>query len=278
MKVAFWSPTPFAGRKSSNLLLLALQAIEEEAEEQLVVHMDPEGSGPEHFLLSGRHRNRMVEQKEFGVEFLCRLLQCERFSKEVVKNAAYTFVDGKLHVLPAGSRAFYEGKEGKAAELICTMIRMANEVFRNVWIELPAGKSGLCEPVLNEADCVIVNLAQSPCVGEKLIEIPKLNNAFYIVGAYEQRNIYTVHNMMLLYPELRGKCAAIPYHPGFIEACCAGEAERFWMRGVSGAEEKVFPSFFREIEKTYGKWKAGCEPATCGKKSDMIQTDRNLQK
>ncbi len=276
MKIAVWSPTPFAGRKSSNLLLFALQSIAEEGGEQLVVHADPVGSGPEHFFLSGRHRSRMMEKKEFGVEFLCRLLQCERFSKETVKNAAYTFADGMLHVLSAGSRSFYVENECRAADEICNMIRSANDVFHNVWIELPAGEAVLSKQILHEADCVIVNLAQSPCEGEKLTGLPKFKRVFYIVGAYEQRNIYTVHNLMLLFPELRGRCAAVPYHPGFFEACCAGEAERFWMRGVSGTEDKAIAYFFRETEKAYRKWKEGCGPAICGKEKDMIQTDRNF--
>ncbi len=276
MKIAVWSPTPFAGRKSCNLLLLALQAIGEDGKEQLILHADPIGSGPEHFLLSGRHRSRMMEQNEFGIEFLCRLLRCERFSKEAVTNAAYTFAEGKLHILPSGSRPFYEGDKCKTAEEVCNIIRAAGEVFHNVWIELPAGESMFTERVLNEADCVIVNLAQSPCEGEKLTGLPKLKHAFYLLGAYEQRTIYTVHNMMLLFPGLRGRCAVIPYHTGFFEACCSGEAERFWLRGVSTAEDKACSTFFREVKKTYRKWKEGCSPEICEQENGMLQTDRNL--
>lgn len=276
MKIAVWSTTPFAGRKSSNLLLLALQAIEEEGTEQLVIHTDPIGSGPEHFLLSGRHRSRMTEQKEFGLEFLCRLLRCERFSKEAVLNAAYTFAEGKLHVLPSGSSLFYEGDEEKRAEEICSTIRAAGEVFSHVWVELPAGESKLSEKVLGEVDCVIVNLGQSPCEREKLTGLPKFHNAFYLLGAYEQRTIYTVHNMMLMFPVLRGRCAVIPYHPGFFEACCAGEAEQFWRRGVTGTEDKAFSYLFREIGKTYKKWKEGSGTSICGSESNVLRTDRSF--
>ncbi len=274
MKIAVWSPTPFAGRKSSNLLLMALQAIENEGEEQLVLHMDPEGSGPEHFLLSGRHRSRMVEHREFGIEFLCRLLQCERFSKEAAVSAAYTFAEDKLHILPAGNKNFYrEGNKNSVKEL-GDIIQWADEVFSNVWIELPAGKTEFTDLILSRVDCVLVNLAQSPCEAEKLNRLPKLKNAFYIMGAYEQRNIYTVYNMMLLFPEIRGRCAGIPYHQGFLEACCAGEVEQFWRRGMHDADGKLFPSFFREVERTYGKWKEGCGRHKCGEEKDEIGTDR----
>jgi len=120
MKIAVWSPTPFAGRKSTHLLLLVLMTIMVEKSEQLVIHTDSEGSGAEHFLLSGNHRNRMMEQKEFGVEFLCRSLHCERFSKELAINSSYTFAEGKLHVLPGGSRRFYEERDATAE--VCDMI------------------------------------------------------------------------------------------------------------------------------------------------------------
>ena len=276
MKIAVWSPTPFAGRKSANLLLLALQAIKEEKGEQLIIHTDPNGSGPEHFLLSGHHRSRMMEQKEFGVEFLCRLLHCERFSKEAVRNAAYTFAEGNLHILPSGSRSFYEGRLDETADNISRMLQAADKEFQNVWLELPAGESELNEILLEEADCIIVNLAQSPWEAEKIQRHMKFKNVFYIMGAYEQRNIYTVHNMMLLFPGLRGKCAAIPYSPAFLEACCAGEAEVFRLRGERDAEETVFPFFFREVERTYRKWKERCDRTICGGGDEKCREDRSL--
>ncbi len=255
MKIAVWSPTPFAGRKSVNLLLMVLQAIEEEGGEQLIVHVDSEGSGPEHFLLSGHHRRRMVVQKEFGTEALCRLLLCERFSKETVRNVAYTFAEGKLHILPAGSPSFYEEQETE--NRICEILHAADREFQNVWVELPAGEPGLQRNVLEEVDCIIINFAQSPWEIEKIVRLPEIKKAFYVVGAYEQRNIYTVHNMMLMFPELRGKCTAIPYCAALVEACCSGEVEQFWKRKES-INEDVYAFFFREIKKAYRKWKEGC--------------------
>lgn len=274
MKIMVWSPTPFAGRKSANLLLLALQAAEEDGREQLVIHADPDGSGPEHFLLSGHHRRRMMEQKEFGVEFLCRMLLCERFTKEAVRNASYTFADGKLHVLPGGSRGFYEEKE--TMETILNLIQAADKEFQNVWVELPAGRMAENEPFFCEADCILVNLTQSPWEAEKLSKLPGFEKAFYVMGAYESRNIYTVGNMMLLFPEIRGRCGAVPYYPEFSEACCTGEAERFWMRKGREAEEHIYPCFFREVERLYRKWKEGCERRICGESGDGMQTDRSL--
>lgn len=274
MKIAVWSPTHFAGRKSANLLLLALQAAEEDGKEQLVIHADPAGSGPEHFLLSGHHRRRMMEQKEFGVEFLCRLLLCERFTGEAVRNASYTFADGKLHILPAGSQNFYEGNE--KGDDILNLIRAADKEFQNVWIELPSGRFSENEKFFRASDCILVNLAQSPWEAEKLSKLPGLQKAFYIVGAYEPRNIYTVGNMMLLFPEIRGRCGAIPYSPAFSEACCVGEVERFWLRKGREQEENIYPFFFREIERLYKKWKEGCERRICGDNDDGLQTDRSL--
>lgn len=273
MIIAVWSPTRFAGRKSSNLLLLALQEIEAEGGEQLILHMDPEGSGPEHFLLSGHHRRRMVEQKEFGVEALCKVLLCERFSKEAVKNAAYTFADGKLHILPAGSRSFYEEIENR--QVMCDILHAAGKEFQNVWIELPAGDVGIREDIFEKADCIIVNFAQSPWEVEKLSKLPGLKKVFYIVGAYEQRNIYTVHNLMLMFPGLRGRCIAIPYCSAFSEACCGGAVEHFWKRKGSTGEEKMYPAFFKEVEKMYRKWKEGCVKSLCGEKDDGPKADRS---
>ncbi len=263
MKIVMWSPTAFAGRKSANLLLLALQAITEGEGEQLIIHADPEGSGPEHFLLSGSHRRRMMKEKEFGVEFLANLLRCERFSKEQVINAAYTFADGKLHVLPPGRKEFYVYDEEYTADLISRILNNANEVFRHVWIELPAGDSLLADRILSEADCVILNLPQSPAETGKLMERQRLKNVFYLVGAYEQRNILSVHNLELLYPMLRGRCGYIPYCSGFLAACCEGEAEAFRMREAGQKDMKEITAFFCAVEKTYESWKERCGTNEC---------------
>lgn len=257
MKIAVWSPVPFAGRKSTNLLLFALQAVAEDGGEQLVIHADPEGSGPEHFLLSGNHRRRMMKHKEFGVELLCRLLHCQRFTKEAVINASYSFAEGKLHVLPPGQRCFYEGKETEAAKELLGILQYTGEVFQNVWVELPAGESEFTKRILSEADCVIVNLAQRSCDVVNIEHLPPFKQEFFLLGAYEQRCVYTMHNMMLLFPRLRKKCGAIPYHTGYFSACCAGEAENFWLRGIGDEVGKEKDSFFRAVKKAYDKWKAG---------------------
>ena len=273
MKIAVWSMTPFAGRKSTNLLLLALQSIAEEEEEQLVIHADGTGSGPEHFLLSGKHRERMMEQKEFGVEFLCKWLRCQRVTKEMIKNAAYTFAEGKLHILPAGNEDFYKRSEEEAAKEVCAMMQAADSMFRNVWVELPAGDSGFSERILEKVDCIIVNLSQSPCELAKLEQLAKLSRMFFLIGAYEQRNIYTPHNLGLLIPEIKGKCAAIPYHRELFTACCAGQAEHFFLRrGPSGEKKPVV--FFQAMKKAYKTWKEGreilCEAETKERKTTGI--------
>lgn len=257
MKIAVWSPTPFAGRKSTHLLLFALQAIAEEGGEQLVLHTDSEGSGPEHFLLSGSNRKRMMERNEFGVEFLGRVLHCERFSKELAVNAAYTFAEGKLHVLPSGSRRFYRENPKDATEAVCRMMRAAESAFQNVWVELPAGESEFSSQILREADCVIVNLAQSPCEVAKAGGFSKSMSVFYLVGAYEQQNVFSMHNMTVLAPELSGRCAVIPYNAGLLATCCEGDAERFWLRGEKLKERTEYTPFYRAVEKAYKKWKAG---------------------
>lgn len=255
MKIAFWSPTPFAGRKSTHLLLFALQTILLEGGEQLVLHTDAEGSGPEHFLLSGSKRNRMMEKKEFGVELLAKVLHCERGSKEAIVNASYTFAEGRLHILPSGSKRFYQEKE--AAEEVHTIIRYAEKEFKNVWIELPAGNSEFASKVLEAVDCVVVNLAQSPWEIGIIEELPRFQNVFFVFGAFEQRNIYTVNNLKLLFPELRGRCAAIPYDEELLAACCKGELEKVWIRESGKRETGDAADFYRGTERAFLRWKEG---------------------
>jgi len=264
--VVFWSPTPFAGRKSAHLLLFALQAVAEVGGEHLMLHTDACGSGPEHFLLSGNHRSRMMKQKEFGVEYLARRLLCERFSKEMAVNAAYTFAEGKLHVLPAGGAEFYKEKEEDAVKVIRRILQQADEVFQTVWVELPAGESELSRRLLSEADCVVVNLAQSPREIVGIEQLPLDKNSFYLFGAYEPGNIYAAHNLELLFPGLRGRCGAIPYDRRFLAACCKGEAELFWKREKARKSAKTAGIFLRDVEKAYEKWKEGWNKNLCGDK------------
>jgi len=263
VKIAMWSPTAFAGRKSTNLLLFALQAVTAGEGEQLIIHADPEGSGPEHFLLSGRHRRRMMNEKEFGVEFLANLLRRERFSKAQAINAAYTFAEGGLHVLPSGRKEFYAHETEDVTHTISRILTSADEAFGHVWIELPAGNSFLSERILAEADCVIVNLAQSPVETTKLREIQQVKNVFYLVGAYEQRNIMSVRNLELLYPNLRGRCWGIPYCREFLAACCAGEAEEFRMREAGQKDRKETVAFLCAVEKAYTAWRERCSTYKC---------------
>lgn len=255
MKIAVWSPTPYSGRKSTQLLLFALESIAKEGGEQLIIHADEKGSGPEHYLLWGKNRKRMMERKEFGVEYLNRVLHCERFSREAVINASYSFAEGKLHVLPAGTEIFFQGREAAAAMEVAGMMQSADEVFENVWVELPAGDSELAALLLPLADCIIVNLVQSPFELKKIEKLPDLQPMFFVIGAYEPRCIYTLYNLSLLFPKLRGRCATIPYHAGYHAACCEGKAEYFFVRERGGGEEDQDSFFGKELEKAYAKWK-----------------------
>lgn len=255
MKIVCWSPTPFAGRKSTHLLLLAMQTIQEEGGEQLVLHTDYRGSGPEHYLLSGSKRSRMIQKKEFGVELLCKMLRCGPLTKEMAISASYTFADNKLHVLPAGNEGFYQENERKVAEDIEGIMQYADTVFQNVWVELPAERSVFSDRILKAADCVIINLAQSPLEPVKLEGLPELKREFFLVGVYEKQCIYTTHNWMLLYPRLRGRCEGIPYHPGYLTACCAGKAEAFLLRGMLRNREETQDFFFEAVQKVYQRWK-----------------------
>lgn len=270
MKIVVWSMTPFSGRKSTNLLLLALQSVMKEGGEQVVIHADGSGSGPEHFLLSGSHRSRMMKQKEFGVEFLCKWLHCQKVTKEMIKNASYTFAEGRLHILPSGKEGFYKRNEAEAIKEVCAMMQIADTMFQNVWVELPAGESAYSQQILASADYVIVNLSQSPCEITKLESLSKLPHTFFVIGAYEQCNIYTLHNLEKLFPELKGRCGVIPYHRGLFSACCAGYAEQFFLRGIIPGERKC-SSFFRKVENAYEIWKEGRE-VLCEEKEKERET------
>jgi len=274
LKIAVWSPVPFSGRKTSQLLLFAWETIAEDGGEQLVIHADYKGSGPEHYLLSGKDRNRMMERKEFGIEYLTRVLHCERFTKEAVINASYTFAGGKLHVLPAGDEFFYRGRESATAMEVAGIMQSADDVFQNVWVELPAGDTELSRKLLSMVDCVIVNLAQSPCELQRVESLPQMQPAFYVVGAYEPRCIYTLHNLMLLIPKFRGRCAGVPYHAGYHAACCEGKAEYFFVRETGKGEEGEKTYFRKEVEKAYVKWKEWVKTEHVGKKREEEKTGK----
>lgn len=254
MKIAVWGPTPFAGRKTVNLLLFAMQALKADGREQLILHADPSGSGPEHFLLSGGHRTRMMKKKEFGLELLCKMMRCERVTREMIVNASYSFAGEKLHVLPSGHKEFYEDSVVVAKEL-CGVLHWADKLFPNVWIELPAGESAFVKEVISQVDCVIVNFAQSPSEIAKLDPAFKADHVFYVVGAYEQRNIFTLHNLQLLYPFLRGRCSGVPYYTALVAACCSGEAEAIMLREPE--KEMRVPALFLKLTKAYERRKEG---------------------
>lgn len=253
MKTAIWSPTPFAGRKSANLLLLAAMDIRQENREQLILHADPVGSGPEHILLGGSDRCRMWEKKEFGLGYLRESLRCNGFSKECVRNASYTFWDGKLHVLPAGEERFYT--EPERAELIAGMMRQAEKVFPNVWIELPGGRTEFTDRLLSEADVVVINLAQSPTELERIKELPSYRRECFLLGAYDARTICSRYNLERRYGRLRGSCGVIPYHPGYLAACAEGRAEYFCFRETASDPETGDSAFRKAVEKAYALWK-----------------------
>ena len=195
----------------------------------------------------------MWEKKEFGLGYLKESIRCNGFSKECVKNASYTFWDGKLHVLPAGEESFY--KESGSAEMITGIMKQAEKVFPNVWIELPAGRTEFTDRILSEADVVVINLSQSPAELEKLKEIPPFRKECFLLGAYEARTICSRYNLERQFERLRGCCAGIPYHPGYLAACGEGRAEYFCFRETVSDPERRKGMFQKAVETAYALWK-----------------------
>ena len=169
-------------------------------------------------------------------------------------DASYSFAEGKLHVLPAGHKEFYEDNTAVIKELH-NVLYWADKLFSNVWIELPAGESSLVKEMLPQVDCVIVNFAQSPGEIAKLDPAFQASHVYYVAGAYEQRNIFSLHNLQLLYPFLRGKCSGVPYYTALAAACCSGEAEVVMQREPE--KEMKIPALFSELMKTCKKQKEG---------------------
>lgn len=251
VKIVFWSPTPFAGRKSTNLLLMSFLSAEE-GKEQLVIHADECGSGPEHFLLSGKDRHRMMQQREFGLELLDRMLQCERFDKSLVINSSYSFANRCLHLLPAGDNGYFR-REGKhAVEVLEAVSCRAEKDFHTVWIEAPAGNSELAEAVCRMADLVVINLAQSPWELSRIGEIPKYKKELFLVGAYENRSAYSGHNISLMYPRMKGKLAVIPYQREILVSCFHGKTEEYLTANRRERNRDNSGYFFREVFNALG--------------------------
>lgn len=251
MTIAFWSPFSFSGRKSTNLLLLAGQAVHESGKEQLVIHSDDTGSGPEHFLLNGKNRKRMEVQKEFGVELLYKQLRCERFDKSLVVNSAYSFLSDRLHVLPAGSGFFCQEERENAAERLNAIINRADHVFEHVFVEVPSGYSDYSNKLCENAKLVIINLSQSPYELFRFGEIPAYSNELFLIGAYEKQCIYSVHNLSALLKRLHGKCYGIPYNRKLLESCAKGEMERFLQLMSFEKEKEDFQPFSEAVEKAF---------------------------
>ena len=247
MKIAFWSPFSFSGRKSTNLLLMALMAAGE-GKEQLVLHVNAKESGPEHYLLSGRNREHLLQNGEFGLGFLEQMLRCERFDKSLVVNSAYSFAGGRVHVLPAGN---VNGNGISVNELACAIAKRAEKVFQNVFLEVPSGCQNSSLEICRNADLVVVNISQSLRDIQSLDHIPPFSREFYLIGAYEKKCSYTMHNLSLLYPRLRGKCAVIPYHRDIFSFCMDGRGEKILDFPEKKEERKEYIPY---VKKAYERF------------------------
>ena len=245
MIIAFWSLFPFIGRKSTNMLLMA-QRLAQKRKEQLLVHAHYEGSGPEYLFLSGKNREQLLHRSEFGMESLDHMLRCERYDKSLVVNSSYSFQNGYLHILPSGSEAFCEKTDGNH---IGSVLRRASQDFDNVWVEVPAGISDFSVSVCNYANLVIFNLSQNPLELNHLSKFPVFEKELFLIGAYEPRGVYNLHNLQKVYPRLERKCEAVPYFPELLEAQSCGNFEQFLSNGMKKASEYSREAFLLGFER-----------------------------
>lgn len=249
MRIAFWSNVHGQSATTSNMVAIALMTALEYRLKVLVTHNHFERSTLESSLLEDKYlKNDLMELSDNGIDALARFIRSNKLDKDNIVNYTTSLLKKKLDLLMGTTNTNKELYMKDINNVIDQILKLAEEFYNVVFIDVSSGKNELSNKILKNSDLIVVNLNQNASVLNDFFQMNKdnLEKCIFLIGRYDNNSRINKKNIMRKY-NIKKNIAVIPYNIEFSDACSEGRGIDFFLKNMSVKKDDLNYYFIDEV-------------------------------
>jgi hypothetical protein len=249
LKIAFWSPKAGQTGTTSNLLAIAVATALTTNKNIYLTQFHFADQSMENALLGTEVSGDMFEN--IGLDSFVRNLKIAELNQETIHNASLSFLGHRLNLLPGTTKENEPLFVSGISQVLTTVIHAIDKQCDIVFMDAPPGKNEVAEKILEEADCIIVNLKQSKVLLRSYFleyHLPE-EKVMYVIGSYHADSRYNLKNMVRSFRALHNKTAVIPFNIDFMDAIADGKVLNYMVKNKIHCKKECNVLLMKEIEK-----------------------------
>ncbi len=256
MKIAFWSNSRGRNGVTSNLacisVLLGLLKQQRAVLLENHCHMNNLASA---FSAQLEARELLCETSPLiGKDEWNHILQV--VGRGSLGQSTISLLENNLLYIP-GTRSLQEETISEwMQKRLVSVLSLMEEYVEKIYIDTASSHYESSQIILQEADCVVVNLSQNPLVLQHFFrnfsQVQK--KAFYLIGNYSADSIFTKEHICHKYGISKNQLGVIPYHVPFSDSLAEGRLISFLQDNLYCRETNVNYNFIQEVVETAQKF------------------------
>lgn len=244
MKIVYWSHLHGHAATSSNLIACAVMRALLSEDRLAIMQSQFKWNNLDYPLLG-----RGVLQDQYydtGMDALERDTATGILTQEIAHNDSISALEN-LSIFTATKKPIEEIYRDNLKGFLA-IINELDKFYAHLYIDL-SGSGKLSDTVMEAADLVVVNVPQNEYHLQEYFSNPvRAEHVMYLVGRYNADSSMNLKNMQRVYPQMKGKAAAIPYNTDFMDALSAGRAIPFFMQNLDAGRGSVNYDFIKRVK------------------------------
>lgn len=255
LKVAFWSNLHGQNGTTSNMLATSIMSV--------LLHNSKVFLGQTHYnlnnleapLLTVSNNDKKTYFMNIGIDAVVRAIKSTYLDEEIIENSTLSYMNRKLVLLPSTVKSNGKIYEEDLDVTIISILQAVKKCHDIVFLDVNTRDNEITNKILEDVDCVVVNLSQNLSVlndyEENFLEEFKRKNLIYIFGNYNPDSRYSLGNLRKSYTWLKSKSIGlIPYNFEFMDSMSDGKIIPFFYKNFNNEINDPNYYFIQEVKKT----------------------------
>lgn len=152
-------------------------------------------------LLDSNKRKSTV-RKVIGIDSLVNYIIEGRCTKELFRTSCFSLMNPSVRLIPSGNSLNIKNDEETIADSLCRILRLAEELYEMVYLDVGIIPDKISEILYQEADMIVMCLNQSKHSLDDYFRLKQIRGkTAYIISNYDKYSSYSKEQLIGLFPE-----------------------------------------------------------------------------
>lgn len=199
-------------------------------------------------------KRKEASSYELGMDALLKGIQSGKSTEELLKACCINISENRMDFLPGTNAKNREVYEQEMTNEFHEVLKLADEFYEYVFIDIGPIQNVLAEQVWQEADLLIVNLCQNIRVLDHFFsEYQPPKDAIYFIGYYDCHSTINKKALTRLYKPLREENTfVVPYNTELRDSVSEAKLIQFFLQNMYCEPEDENYYFVEEVKKIAG--------------------------